>query len=779
MELRDYQKECVRTVDGLPEGARSVVAVATGLGKTAIAAHFKREGRVLWLSHRDELVRQPERYFAEQGASFGIEKASERSSGEDVVSASVQTLARDGRLETFRPDDFAMVICDEAHHAAAPTYRKILEYFSPKKLIGLTATPKRGDGVRLTDVFDGICFSRDLRWGIENGYLSRIRCLQVRSSFSMDKVKKQAGDYSASSLTATMKQSDDDLVVTRAYLDHCLPEGKKTLVYCPTLEVCRMVENTMKEALPEGMKNTVALLSQKNTPEERRAILERYRQGAVKCIINCMILTEGTDLPDTEAVINNRPSANDSLYQQIVGRGTRLSPGKEYCLVIDVMGKNTRQKNICTAPTLFGLDPELLSSEMKKKMQEGDLLEFADAFAEGRAKAARSIQLMVDMIDIFTQKKVSMAEAGFSGAGGAGLKEAARMYGEELSGGGRESGYDFGDLIVHETPSEARRYDVRVTFNGHAYISEPDILGKATVEISLPEMPEYDCITEPMPVEEAVRLVRDMAEYAVPSWYAQKWSKAARESMAGREPTEAQENKVRRLYRKPGLKDTGLSFLEASDLIELNSEIAALKRESAGLMAVISDTPRAAARGRRKAAKPVEDRIKEHSEAAERAAERKKKAADKALARLSAAIEAGKARREKENRMHAEAEEDGITVHLDGTWYTAAKEPSEKQKGFMESLYRGCGKMGYSFNLPAGRAFSGLDMWHAGFVITLMKELRDGPWPPRGYRRHVDLAGFKKEISRIEEPGEYSVKAKWKGTGTDSGAGRRDGRKRG
>ena len=110
-----------------------------------------------------ELVRQPEKYFKDSGLTYGIEKAEQHSNGEDIVSASIQSISRDNRLSTFDPNEFSMIICDEAHHAAAPTYRKVLDYFHPKKLIGLTATPKRGDGARLSDVFDDICFVKDLK----------------------------------------------------------------------------------------------------------------------------------------------------------------------------------------------------------------------------------------------------------------------------------------------------------------------------------------------------------------------------------------------------------------------------------------------------------------------------------------------------------------------------------------------------------------------------------------------------------------------------------------
>lgn len=154
--------------------------MATGLGKTVTFANIPRRGRNLILSHREELVRQPMKYY---DCSYGVERAGEHSHGEEVVSASVQTLVR--RLDKFSPDAFDTIIVDEAHHAAANTYRKILDYFKPRLTLGFTATPNRGDKVRLDTVFSDIIFARDLRFGIQNGYLCDIYCMRVDIGYDL------------------------------------------------------------------------------------------------------------------------------------------------------------------------------------------------------------------------------------------------------------------------------------------------------------------------------------------------------------------------------------------------------------------------------------------------------------------------------------------------------------------------------------------------------------------------------------------------------------------
>ena len=171
LELRDYQQECVDIINALDSGSY-LVAVATGLGKTVIFSHIQRRGRMLILSHREELVWQPKKYF---DCTFGVEQAAHHSDGEEVVSASVQSLIR--RLDAFPPDAFDIIITDEAHHAVAESYRKIYAHFKPRLHIGFTATPNRADNVKLGEIYSSIIFERNLKWGIRHEYLSNIRCM--------------------------------------------------------------------------------------------------------------------------------------------------------------------------------------------------------------------------------------------------------------------------------------------------------------------------------------------------------------------------------------------------------------------------------------------------------------------------------------------------------------------------------------------------------------------------------------------------------------------------
>ncbi len=741
MEYRDNQKECIDIVNALPDGSRSVVALATGLGKTFVSAHFNFNGRLLWLSHRDELVRQPEHYFTEQGFSYGIEKAEQHENGETVVSASVQSLFRDERLKSFDPDAFDMIICDEAHHAAAPSYRKILSYFKPRKLIGLTATPKRGDGIRLTDVFDNICYARDLKWGIDNGWLSRIRCLQVHADFDMDEVEKTGGDFTATSLDKAMSASNQDMVVAKAYVDYCLSEKRKTLIYCPTLNVCRMVLGTIREMLAEEEKESVQMLSQETGEDERKSILERYTNGTVNCIINCMILTEGTDLPDTSAIICDRPSANPSLYQQIIGRGTRLAEGKEYCLVIDVVGDNAKYKSICTAPTLFGLDPDLLSDKMKSEMQEMDLLEFTSGILQERAKTAKAMELQMELIDLFAGEREEIIGKGKSPL------EIAAGYKNYLEDNSRNVnlGINHGDILIHLRPEEKMRYEIHATFDGRIRLAQPDILGNTVMDVDIPGngFEPLQFISPEIPIDKAMSLTEDILKYVVPGFYATQWSLSARKEMDGTSSTGKQDRYVKTFAKSMhfGSVPKSLTKLQASDIISLGKEMESLNNQKRCLSQATEDA------GKKRRGKNLEKWL-EKQEAAEKAEQEsvksKKENYEPCLKRIESTVKLAKMR--EESFLH----EQTFKLGMDYSYYRTDPKPSDKQISFLCSLWQQAERMHIKFNDGWTPYVLDLDMWHTGFVINYFLYIVRYILIPHGKEIHFDLNGYISEIDKIK-----------------------------
>lgn len=351
MELRDYQKECIGIIEAKAPGAY-LCQMPTGCGKTATFTHIPRHGRVLVLAHREELVRQPARYY---DCPVGFEIAAERSHGEEVVIASVQSLVN--RLDRFAYDEFDKIITDEAHHAAAGTYRKIYDYFSPEKHIGFTATPNRGDKARLDDVYSEIIFQRDLRWAIQNGYLCDIHCLRVNIGFDLSAVHSRNGDYAPGELDEAMEGTAD--AIAQAYREYA--KGA-TLVFAVSVHQAEEIAKRIPGAVVVTAKT-----------KDRAGIIERFTRREIPCIVNVMVFTEGTDIPLVETVIVARPTQSETLYTQMVGRGLRTHPEKEKLILIDCVGI-TGKASLCTAPSLLGIDLKNVPASKADEIQ-GPLFE--------------------------------------------------------------------------------------------------------------------------------------------------------------------------------------------------------------------------------------------------------------------------------------------------------------------------------------------------------------------------------------------------------------------
>lgn len=333
IKLRDYQKECISIIESKPPGAY-LCQMPTGAGKTATFTHIPRHGRVLVLAHREELVRQPSRYY---DCPVGFEIASDHSHGEDVVIASVQSLVR--RLDKFAPDEFDTIITDEAHHAAAGTYRKIYDYFQPRKHIGFTATPNRGDKARLDDIYSEIIFQRDLRWAIENGFLCDIYCMRVNIGYDLSAVHSRNGDYAPGELEEAMDGTAD------AIAEACWKYARgATLIFAVSVHQAEEIAKRIPGAVVVTGKT-----------KDRAEIIDRFTRREIPVIVNVMVFTEGTDMPLVETVIIARPTQSESLYSQMVGRGLRLHRDKERLTLIDCVGI-TGRASLCTAPSLLGID---------------------------------------------------------------------------------------------------------------------------------------------------------------------------------------------------------------------------------------------------------------------------------------------------------------------------------------------------------------------------------------------------------------------------------------
>lgn len=288
-----------------------------------------------------------------------------------VESVEIQERTSDGTFGGLCPDGYVYnievdgnhnyfadgILVHNCHHSSSKTYRKIYDYFHPRLHIGFTATPNRGDRVRLDTVFSKIIFQRDLRWGIENGYLCDIHCLRVDIGYDLSRVHTRMGDYAPGELEESMAGTSD--AVAQAYREYA--KGA-TLIFS--------VSVSQAEEIAQRIPGAVVVTGQ---TKNRAKIIQRFTDGEIPCIVNVMVFTEGTDIPRVETVIVARPTQSEALYAQMVGRGLRLYPGKEKLTLIDCVGV-TGKASLCTAPSLLGVDMDSVPQNKRNEVQ-GDLFE--------------------------------------------------------------------------------------------------------------------------------------------------------------------------------------------------------------------------------------------------------------------------------------------------------------------------------------------------------------------------------------------------------------------
>lgn len=392
--LRPYQEEAVRAInDKWNEWQRELLVLPTGCGKTVVFNTIanQRPGKTLILAHRDELIEQArDKYFKMFGDNPGKIKAMENDI-RPVTVGSVQTMCRrdySGKFDT--------VIIDEAHHAISPSYKAVLDQFPEAKVLGVTATPDRGDKKSLARYFDGIAYEYKLKTAVSDGYLVPIMAKTIPLEIDMTQVKVSLGDFEVGSIAETLEPYLPKIAESiRAHAS-----ARKTVVFCPLISIAQELAGMIPGAKEVN-----------GNSQDRKEVLEWFDQagpGAVLC--NAMLLTEGWDCPSCNCVVVLRPTKIRSLYCQMVGRGTRLHPGKDNLLILDFLWL-THKHNLCRPASLVSDSDEDIETVVKKsKDEEIDLFEAASdaeearrtALAEQLRKQQRKKSQLINPLELFS-----------------------------------------------------------------------------------------------------------------------------------------------------------------------------------------------------------------------------------------------------------------------------------------------------------------------------------------------------------------------------------------
>lgn len=367
MKLRKYQQEARESVENQWAGgvSRTLLVLPTGCGKTIVFAKIAEDcvrsgNRVLILAHRGELLDQAaNKILKATGLRCAVEKAEDSclDSWYRITVGSVQTLMREKRLHQFPKDYFSTIIIDEAHHCISDSYRRILDYFQGAEVLGVTATPDRGDMKDLGQVFQSLAYEYSLPQAIKEGYLCPIRALTIPLQLDISGVNLSAGDFAAGALGSALDPYLEQIAeeMTR------ICQNRKTVVFLPLVSTSQKFRDILNQ---HGF---CAAEVNGNSPD-RSDILADYESGKYNVLCNSMLLTEGWDCPSVDCVVVLRPTKVRSLYSQMVGRGTRLFPGKDHLLLLDFLWLTERHE-LCRPASLICENAEV-AQQMTKNLEE-------------------------------------------------------------------------------------------------------------------------------------------------------------------------------------------------------------------------------------------------------------------------------------------------------------------------------------------------------------------------------------------------------------------------
>jgi superfamily II DNA or RNA helicase len=378
------------------------MVLPTGTGKTIVFCSVSEEivrrgGRVLILAHRGELLDQAaDKMHKATGLACALEKADSTCLGEweRITVGSVQSLMRPQRLRKFAADYFKTVIVDEAHHCLSATYQRVLSHFSEAVVLGVTATPDRGDKQNLGQYFDSLAYEYTLPHAVRDGYLCKISAKTIPLQIDLTGVKQQGGDYQvaglATALDPYLEQIADEMLQHR---------DRKIVVFLPLIATAKKFTHLLR---CRGL-NAVEVNGES---PDRTEILQRFDKQTGGILCNAMLLTEGWDCPSVDCICVLRPTRIRSLYAQMVGRGTRIHSGKENLLILDFLW-HTSSHELCRPANLICETPETAAAVTNILAEaagaEMDLLEVEQS-AESNVVAEREEALAKKLKELRSKK---------------------------------------------------------------------------------------------------------------------------------------------------------------------------------------------------------------------------------------------------------------------------------------------------------------------------------------------------------------------------------------
>lgn len=406
MELRPYQSEAKESIFAEWEKGirRTLLVLPTGCGKTIVFAKVTedcvRQGdRVLILAHRGELLDQAADKIAKAtGLGCATEKAEQTCIGSwyRVTVGSVQSMMRETRLGQFDSNYFNTIIIDEAHHCISDSYQKVLGHFPDARVLGVTATPDRGDMKNLGSYFESLAYEYTLPKAIRSGYLSKIKALTLPLRLDLSGVGIQSGDFKAGDLGTALDpylyQIADEMKA------HCI--NRKTVVFLPLVKTSQKFRDILNE---KGFRAAEV----NGDSADRAQVLEDFEHDRYNVLCNSMLLTEGWDCPSVDTIVVLRPTKIRSLYSQMVGRGTRLHPGKDHLLLLDFLW-HTERHELCHPADLVCMDQEVAKT-MTKNMEDAAGcpmdIEEAEKVAAEDVVAQREEALAKQLLEMRKRKK--------------------------------------------------------------------------------------------------------------------------------------------------------------------------------------------------------------------------------------------------------------------------------------------------------------------------------------------------------------------------------------